>query len=295
MGSGTGAPGDQSGGPGPIQSRNADSGYNWKAQQRTSGAASGSSAQGALSGNSSSSGGGGGGGLTLTEAQIAAAETLTVTGTGNAITGTTSPAYSSRVVGQVIRYIPIHVNTSTVTINENSIGAVAVTKNGASALSGGELVIGESYFLMWDGTRYQIVGVILPLTTKGDILTDSGSGVVRLAVGTNGQVLTANSGATDGIDWEVPIALTTSGSSGAASLSPGNPYTLNVPNYTGTGGPPTGPAGGDLQGTYPNPTLVNTGPGAGTYTVGLKLTGGGVNGTITIDNEGRITAIQQAT
>lgn len=41
--------------------------------------------------------------------------------------------------------------------------------------------------------------------------------------------------------------------------------------------------------------VVAFGPGAGTYTVGLKLTGGGVNGTITLDAQGRITAIQQAT
>src|SRR4029077_17469244 len=42
-------------------------------------------------------------------------------------------------------------------------------------------------------------------------------------------------------------------------------------------------------------TLPNVGPGAGTYTVGAKLTGGGVNGTITLDAQGRITAITQAT
>ena len=40
--------------------------------------------------------------------------------------------------------------------------------------------------------------------------------------------------------------------------------------------------------------LTNEGPGAGTYTVGAKLTGGGNNGTITIDAQGRITAVTQA-
>jgi hypothetical protein len=49
-------------------------------------------------------------------------------------------------------------------------------------------------------------------------------------------VLTANSSATNGLDYEAPIALTTTGTSGAASLTPGNPYTLNVPQYSGGGG-----------------------------------------------------------
>jgi hypothetical protein len=53
------------------------------------------------------------------------------------------------------------------------------------------------------------------LTTKGDVLTHDGSTVVRLGVGTNGQVLTANSTATDGIEWATPSAggspLTTKG------------------------------------------------------------------------------------
>jgi hypothetical protein len=165
MGSGTGAPGDQSGGPGPIQERNSASGYDWKAQQRSTGSGSGASTQGAIAGGGASGGaGGGGGGLTLTEAQIAAAETLTVAGTGNAVTGTTSPTYSSRVVGQVIRYIPAHANTSTVTINENGIGAVAITKNGTTALAGGEFVVGKASFLMWDGTEYQIVEVLAPIS-----------------------------------------------------------------------------------------------------------------------------------
>lgn len=77
-------------------------------------------------------------------------------------------------------------------------------------------------------------GIGSPLTTKGDLYT-YGTGNARLGVGTNGQVLYANSGATNGIDWEAPISLTTTGTSGAATYTPGNPNVLNIPQYSGGG------------------------------------------------------------
>jgi hypothetical protein len=46
-------------------------------------------------------------------------------------------------------------------------------------------------------------GTTSPLTTKGDVFTFS-TGNARLAVGSDHQVLTANSGATTGNDWEYP-------------------------------------------------------------------------------------------
>jgi hypothetical protein len=76
-----------------------------------------------------------------------------------------------------------------------------------------------------------------PMTTKGDIIVGGTSGVpARLAVGTNGQMLYSNSSATNGVDWEAPISLTTTGTSGAATFTPGNPNVLNVPNYSAGGG-----------------------------------------------------------
>lgn len=47
--------------------------------------------------------------------------------------------------------------------------------------------------------------VLDAITTKGDVIVGDGSGVpVRLPVGSNGKVLTANSVATNGVDWETP-------------------------------------------------------------------------------------------
>ena len=45
------------------------------------------------------------------------------------------------------------------------------------------------------------INQLTPTTTKGDILVENGSNVVRLGVGSNGQVLKANSGTSTGLEW----------------------------------------------------------------------------------------------
>jgi len=47
------------------------------------------------------------------------------------------------------------------------------------------------------------------LTTKGDLLSHDASAFARLGVGSDGQVLTADSAETTGLKWETPTPATT--------------------------------------------------------------------------------------
>lgn len=67
---------------------------------------------------------------------------------------------------------------------------------------------------------WESLATALGLTTKGDILVRTAAGLVRLAVGADGEVLTADSGEVAGIDWAAPVSSDTMPSVRVVTASP---------------------------------------------------------------------------
>ena len=121
-------------------------------------------------------------------------ELTSVSGT-NTIAATGPLSVAAYVVGQNFNFIAAGNNTGATTININSIGARAVTKSGTTALVSGDIKNGQIIPLVFDGTRFQIIGGggTSVVTTRGDVIRGSSGGVEeRLALGASGQALVSD-------------------------------------------------------------------------------------------------------
>jgi microcystin-dependent protein len=83
---------------------------------------------------------------------------ITVTGT-NSLIGTSVPPYTSYVAGMTLSFIPVATNTGAVTIDVDGLGAKNIFVGSATALAGGELVVGQIAQLEYDGTRFQLMNI----------------------------------------------------------------------------------------------------------------------------------------
>lgn len=126
--------------------------------------------------------------------------------------------------------IVVRTSVGTTTARTLTAGSSKVSVSNGSGVSGNPTVdvveanltltsIGGTLSIAKGGTgqttQTAAMDALSPTTTKGDLLVDDGTNVVRLAIGTNGQVLTANSGATNGLEWSsVSVALADPGGNG---------------------------------------------------------------------------------
>lgn len=185
---------------------------------------------------------GGATGLTTTGGPITTSGTITLDGVLNVASGGTGTSTPALVAGTNVTITGTWPNQ---TINSSG-GGGSGTVTTVSVVSANGLA----------GT------VANATTTPAITLSTSITGILK----GNG---TAISAATSGTDYQAPITLTTTGTSGAATFI-GN--TLNIPQYTGGGGSGTVTSVGGT-GTVNGITLTGTVTTSGNLTLGGTLSG----------------------
>jgi len=119
----------------------------------------------------------------LGQVQSTAAKLVTVTGT-DTITGTMSPALTAYAAGQLFYFIANAANTGAVTINIDGLGAKSITRDGSTALTGGDINSGEFVVIIYDGTRFQMINAANSFgnTTINGTLTVTGNTALQANV-----------------------------------------------------------------------------------------------------------------
>ena len=114
---------------------------------------------------------------TFAQVQSTAVKLIGSVSGADTITGALTPAITAYAAGQMFYFVAAGTNTGAVTLNINSLGAKAVTRDGSTALAAGDINSGEVVVVVYDGTRFQMVNAANSFgnTTINGTLTVTGN------------------------------------------------------------------------------------------------------------------------
>lgn len=213
----------------------------------------------------------------------------TVGGTVDVITISPSPVVSAYAAGQTFSFIASGANTGAVTLNVNSLGAKAVTKNGATALAAGDIASGALVIVTYDGTRFQLAATYYPAVNRGG---DTMTGALTTTAVTAAASTTTASSAGSG------VANTTTNTDNTNAAS----HAINQITVGGTsGGDPktvftvTGGASWSIGADNSDSDSLKIGPNAavGTSTAVTISTAGDVvaSGNVTVSGSNKVLGV----
>ena len=129
----------------------------------------------------------------------------TTTGSTNAYVLTLAPAITAYAAGQRFSFKASFTNTGAATLNVSTVGAQSLVKGVSTALVAGDIVSGQVYDAIYDGTNFQI-----------DVQTNP---VESLTIALSDEVSALTTG-TAKVTWRMPYAFNLTGVRTSATTAP---------------------------------------------------------------------------